>query len=93
MTKTKIYPNRVLEDELRKRGIHVMLFWEIPGPKNTAIAWISCYIVRSMIVHVITYKPNGWDVMTPVPALMIDATVQEVLERSRAFSSATDSKK
>lgn len=88
----KIYPNRVLEEELRKRNVSVRLMWEIPGPKYTSIAWISCYLIAgSMVAHVITYKPNGWDVLTNVPAIMIDATVDTVIEQSKKFMTIDES--
>jgi hypothetical protein len=82
--KDRDYPSRVLVDEIRKRDIPCRLMWEIKGPKDTQIAWITCYLIQRTIVHVLTYTgKNGWDALTPCQSLKIDETVQEVLDRTR----------
>jgi hypothetical protein len=84
MKKGKTYPNRVLEDALIERGIPRQLMWDMPGPKHTAIAWISCYLVNSHILHVVTYRDNcGWDVLVSVSAMKIPETIDEVISRTK----------
>jgi hypothetical protein len=87
MTKQKTYPNTVLVDALQDMGIYRRLMWEIPGPKNTELEWISCYLVEVpgqdiSIIHVVTFKDyNGWDVLVSVNQVKIQETIDEVLRR------------
>lgn len=77
---TKTYPSRVLVDELFKRDIPCSLMWEIPGPKDTQIAFLSAYLIRARVVIVQTWKDgNGWEVYMPAKENMIQATVEEVI--------------
>jgi hypothetical protein len=90
MTKTtKIYPDHTLEDALRARGIRIHALWENRGPRDTNIAWIVYYAVGNAIVIVQTYKDHdGWDAFTSLPALSIDATIDDVIARCKAVSVA-----
>jgi hypothetical protein len=62
----KTYPDRALETRLRERGATVLCLWELRGPKNTSVAWITCYSVHapdgrySGIIIVETFKDGGW---------------------------------
>ena len=61
---SKIYPYNYGE-ELRAAGLHdFRLMWEIKGPRDTDIAWITCWVVResdhNVCVHIIeTFKSGG----------------------------------
>lgn len=63
MTKTKSYPSHTFARLAREAGFEPRLFWEIKGPKDTAIAWLSCYVIKGRVFHVITYDNDGWDVL------------------------------
>lgn len=84
MSKTKAYPDTTLIDRLRSDhpGIHACLAWEMPGPKYTRVAWISCYLVGGMTVHVVTYRSGGWDALTPCKSTTVDAVVEDVVRRT-----------
>lgn len=82
-TQTKTYPNTTLEKALRERGVPIRLMWEVPGPKDTMVAWLSCYLVNARVVIVQTYKDgNGWQVYTPVEDATITGTVEQVIRSS-----------
>lgn len=76
MTKTKVSPNRILRDQLRAKDHDVELLWEMRGPKDTAVAWLSCYEVskpdgsNKVLVIVETYENGrGWEAfVVPVAA-------------------------
>lgn len=83
------YPNSVLADACRKAGAHVGLMWEVPGPKNTAIEWMSCYQIGKSVCIVQTYKEGGWNAFTPHPGNDIAGTVADVLNRCGVPAPAT----
>ena len=82
----RLYPissGHVLEDALRDRGIGCRLLWEIPGPKNTAIAWLTCYRVEAGVVIVETYDGgNGWEAFSAI-SMNDSATIADVIKRCR----------
>ena len=80
---TKTYPSHVLADALRERGLDCRLMWEIPGPKNTEVAWLSCYLVQSDICIVSTYKGGWWGAYTPSGKTEAGAIVEDVIVRTR----------
>ncbi len=65
------------------------LMWEIKGPKNTMIAWMSCYAIARNICIVQTFKGGGWNALTPNDDGKIEATVTDVRERCLVDSPAT----
>ena len=83
---SKTYPSTVLQDRLRDAGVDCRCMWEIPGPKDTAIAWLSCYLVGKGVVIVQTFKDgNGWDSYTSCGKNSIEASVADVMERTGAL--------
>lgn len=62
----------------------VVLLWEIKGPPNTEIAWLSCYAVGRTIAIVQTYKGgNGWNVLTPLASQSIADSMADLIERAK----------
>lgn len=88
MAKQKIHPDSTLADRCRAAGVRVRLLWEIPGPENTQIAWLSCYAVGPSMCIVETFAKGGWNVMTPIMESNMDAAVTDVMDRC-AVSVAT----
>lgn len=74
-------PSDIFATELRQRGIDYQVFWEIKGPKNTSIAWITCYRVLSGIVLVQTFDHGGWNALTDCPSNNIADTIADVIAR------------
>lgn len=82
VSKTKTYPNHVAEDELRKRGIMVQCLWELKGPPNTFVEWITCYLVDNTVMLVETYKDgSGWNAFTPSDKNEIATTIDDIVAR------------
>lgn len=79
--KEKTYPSHVLAEALRANNIGVCLLWEIPGPRDTEIAWLSCYQVSMQICIVETFHDCGWQAFTPNTENGTDATVKDVMNR------------
>jgi hypothetical protein len=77
----KTYPDHTLEELCRKAGAGVSVLWEIPGPKNTAIAWLVAYHIGKNICIVQTFKDGGWTALTPNDSNCVDDTVADVLNR------------
>jgi hypothetical protein len=78
------YPSHVLVDALRAASFNPRLLWEERGPKDTAIAWLSCYSAGRTVFIVETYKDeNGWEVFTSSGQVTVDATIAEVIERCK----------
>lgn len=62
----KSYPNVAIQRAINSLdgGAPCRLLWEMPGPKNTQIAWLSCYSAGKGTFIVRTYKDgNGYDVL------------------------------
>jgi hypothetical protein len=58
-------PNHTWANEQRAAGKIARLLWEIPGPKDTEIAWLSCYAFGTNVAIVETFKDkNGYMVLT-----------------------------
>jgi hypothetical protein len=82
---TKQQPDTTLQEKLREQGVSCRLQWEMRGPKDTLVAWLSCYLVNGYLVIVETYKDNcGWEAFTPSGSIKIDETVADVIARCRA---------
>jgi len=77
----KIYPNHVIEDAAREAGAFVCCLWEVKGPKDTDIAWMSAFNINGVIALVQTYKSGGFEVYTPGSHLSIDETINDALAR------------
>jgi hypothetical protein len=93
---TRTYPDQTLEKALRERGWTVRCNWQMPGPKNTQIAWmehltvtdgkggIGCVIVQ-------TFKGTGWDVyVEPTNTNDIGETVDAVVRILAGTNEWTD---
>jgi hypothetical protein len=61
---TKTYPNRTLETALRNRSIPYRLLWEIKGPPNTQIAWLTAYAIGKGVCILQTFVDGGWEAYT-----------------------------
>lgn len=81
MPKTDKYPSRILEDKLRERGLEPRLMWEMRGPKDTGIKWISCYFLEKNLILVETFDGGGWNAFTPDLTNNVEATVEDVIAR------------
>lgn len=80
--KKNVQPSRIFEDELRERGIiNYQCFWEVRGPKDTSIAWLTCYRVGYGIVIVQTFDMGGWNALTDNPTNNIQEIMTDVLFR------------
>lgn len=79
--KVKTYPSHALADALRAQNVGVRLLWEISGPENTPIAWLSCYQVSMHICIVETFHDSGWQAFTPNMENDTHATVKDVMNR------------
>jgi hypothetical protein len=85
----KIYPDSTLEHELVKRGCQVRCLWQIPGPKNTMIAWMEGILVQppegpGAVVIVQTYTQGGWEAFTANKSTDIQDTAEDVMARVSA---------
>lgn len=79
------HPDNTLADRLREAGATVRTLWEAPGPKGTAIAWLTGLAVNGRVVIVQTYaNGHGWDAYSASPSNDIAATVADVLARCPA---------
>lgn len=78
---SKIYPDHALEDAARAAGATVRCLWQIPGPKDTAIAWVECLSIGSGIVIVQTFDGGGWNALSDCRTNRIDETIADVLAR------------
>lgn len=80
--KEKTYPNTELQGILTKNGFDCRTLWEMKGPPNTAIAWLSCYVVNGCTVMVQTYTDNnGWQAYTHNASDKVKDTVEDVVSR------------
>lgn len=81
----KTEPNHKLRDMLRDMGSHVDLLWEVTGPPDTRIAWLSCYQIEDgkqrAIIIVETFKDGrGWEVLiTPSKKSGVKDTLDAVI--------------
>lgn len=80
MAKPKTYPDTTLQGLLTARGLTVRCMWEIPGPKDTQIAWITAYAVNGTVILVQTYSGgNGWEAYLPCQSISVGETVDAVV--------------
>ena len=76
------YPDHTLQNTLREREINCVLMWEMRGPRDTSIAWLSCYQVANSIVIIETFSDGGWNAFTPAKTIEIDKTIADVIDRT-----------
>lgn len=81
MKTEKIYPNHVIEDAARKAGAQVRCLWEIKGPKDTDIAWMTALAINARVAIVQTYKSGGFEVYTACDTISIPGTIRDALAR------------
>jgi hypothetical protein len=85
----RVEPSRIVRDVARAALLKlgepptqaVRLAWEIPGPKDTEIAWLSCYFIGAGICIVETFRDGGWNAFTPCDSIEVEATLADVLNR------------
>ena len=85
----KEFADRRLERTLRDAGARVSTMWEVRGPKNTDVAWITCYQVGHSICIVETFKTGGFTALTPNSSSHINDVVGDVLKRCGVEVSAS----
>lgn len=75
-------PSMVLMEACATLGVPCNLMWEIPGPKHSQVAFISCYAINGAIVIVETFRDSrGWDAFTSSRSPSIDETITDVFAR------------
>lgn len=79
----KTYPDRFLQNALREKDLEARLMWDMKGPKDTSIAWVSCYVVNRSLVLVETFEGGGWEAFTPPQTNHINETIDDVLQRTK----------
>ena len=77
----KTYPDNTLLRALNERGLNARVQWEIPGPKDTQVAWMTGIWVNNSIVIVQTFEGVGWEAYTPPKVNDVDQTIADVIER------------
>ena len=81
MNKDRTYPSTALRDAARAAGHTMRLLWDVPGPKGTGVAWLSCYSLGKGVVIVETFVEGGWDAFTPSGSIKVDETITDVFQR------------
>jgi len=76
----KVYPNTLLAERCREAGATVRLVWEERGPKNSNVAFLTCYLINQTLCIVATYS-DGWDAYTPCQSLKVDDAIADVFAR------------
>lgn len=79
--KAKRYPDKTLETEWQRRGLRYTVGWEIPGPKNTGVAWMVGYGLNGRVVIVQTFIDGGWEAYTASGSLNVAVTIDDVMMR------------
>lgn len=80
----KTYPDTMLQRLVREAGYQMNPVWEIPGPKNTRVAWLTGYNLNGRMVIVSTFDDRhggGWEAYTSNDSTGVPATVKDVLAR------------
>lgn len=75
---TKCYPNREFENKLRELKMICNAMWQMKGPKDTSIVWITCYNVYPIVVIHFTYV-NGWDIAICSDNVETKRTIDDVI--------------
>lgn len=88
MSNAKVYPDNTLPDACRAAGATVRLLWEERGPKNTGVAFHSCYSINGNTCIVQTFTRGGWDALTGQPVNRVDAAIADVLARCSVKATA-----
>jgi hypothetical protein len=81
MAKSHTYPSHVVQDAARKAGATCLCLWEMKGPPNTMVAWLTCYQLGESICIVETFKDGGWNAFTPCRSIEIPETIADVFNR------------
>lgn len=85
----KVYADTTFQNAARAAGATVRCLWEIPGPKDTEIAWITFYQINQSCCIVETFKDGGWNAFTPNTSIDVDATIADALSRCGVPATAT----
>lgn len=59
-------PERKFIPLLEGKGVAVELLWDLKGPKDTQITWLSAYALdhsMSNCIIITTFEHGGWDVL------------------------------
>lgn len=79
--KKPVYPDQTLAERCRQAGADVKALWEIRGPKNTGVAWISGLLVNGHVVLVQTFGEGGWASYTSSGRTKPEDDAADVLDR------------
>lgn len=77
----RIHPDSTIADRCREAGARVRLVWEERGPKNTGVAFLTCYLINDTLCIVSTFSRGGWDAYTPCGEVLIENAVADVMRR------------
>lgn len=78
---TDIQPKTIV-DAARANDVAIRLLWEMPGPENTAVEWLSCYALGQGVVIVETFtNGDGWQAYTAGSSARVDDMVADVFQR------------
>lgn len=83
------FANTTLIDKLSAAGLSCQCQWQVKGTRGAAYSWIECWLVAHpggapTPVLIMTYQnEGGWEAFTPCNVNRIDATVADVIARTR----------
>ncbi|MBO6755728.1 MAG: hypothetical protein JJ902_05345 [Roseibium sp.] len=78
----KTYPDQTVETAAREAGANVIVAWEMEGPKNSDVAWMTCLVIGATVVIVQTFETGGWEAYVPASdSCRRDVTIDAVLRR------------
>lgn len=82
--KARVYPF-ALHAAIREvdTSVNVRTMWEMSGPPNTSVAWLSCYLIEGVVCIVETYKDGGFELLTGSAVLDRKGVIVEALARIR----------
>jgi hypothetical protein len=65
----KVEPSTALANAALKLGWPARVMWEIPGPKNTSCAWLTCYALGKLTPIVQTFNDGTWAALFPLDGM------------------------
>lgn len=88
MPKEKKYSDTTLINALSARGCQCQCAWQVHKIKGTGIEWLEGWMVAHpggfpTFVIIQTFERGGWEAYTPGDSHEVDATVEDVFQRTR----------
>lgn len=65
-------------DDFRKDDVNVQVLWEMKGPKNTSITYITMYLIGLNLLVVHEYDGGGFQTFPSIPSNSIDETMHYI---------------